>query len=134
MAGLLPDTAQYTLETEMPSRTWKIDWDNQQIDGFIDGTEALKQAALLALLTPRFRHVIYSFDYGSELESLIGQNRNYAVAAAPSMAEEALSVDSRFTQVKSGEFSAEGDCVTGSVSIKAGGSTVQVEAVIGGNG
>lgn len=133
MAGLLPDTAAYTMEPAAPSRTWKIDWDNCRLDGTADGTEAFKQAALLALLTPRFRHTIYSFNYGSELESLIGKDRNYAAAAAPSMAEEALSVDNRFSQVKSGEFRGEGDYVIGSVSFQAGGSAVQVEAAIGGN-
>ena len=133
MAGLLPETAAWTQGEEMPSRTWKINCEENRIDGVLDGAEALKQAAMLALLTPRFRHLIYSFDYGSELESLIGQNRDYAAAAAPSMAEEALAVDSRFSEVKSGKFSARGDSLEGSVSLKSGGGTVLVEAAIGGS-
>ena len=132
MAGLLPETAAWTQGEEMPSRTWKINWEENRIDGVLDGKEALQQAALLALLTPRFRHLIYSFNYGSELESLIGRNRDYAAAAAPSMAEEALSADNRFLEVKSGSFSAQRDYVKGSVSIKSGGGTVLVETVIGG--
>lgn len=39
----------------------------------ITGKDAVLQWALKALRTQRFRYEIYSWDYGSEIESLIGQ-------------------------------------------------------------
>ena len=130
MAGLLPDTAQYGAGGAGSSRTWKIDWENRRIGGWTDGTEALRQAALLALLTPRFRHVIYSFRYGSELESLIGRDAEYAAAAAPSMAEEALVADGRFSRVTAGSFSAAGDRIAGTVTVTAGSGSFRVDAAV----
>ena len=39
----------------------------------VTGTEAVRVWAWKALMTPRFRHDIYSWDYGCEAESLIGK-------------------------------------------------------------
>jgi hypothetical protein len=39
----------------------------------VSGKEAVLVWAWKALQTPRFRHEIYTWDYGSETESLIGQ-------------------------------------------------------------
>lgn len=38
----------------------------------VEGVEAVQIWAYKALLTERFKHSIYSWDYGSELEDLIG--------------------------------------------------------------
>lgn len=40
----------------------------------VERAEAVAVWAWKALHTPRYRHEIYTWDYGSELESLIGQN------------------------------------------------------------
>ena len=39
----------------------------------VEGNEAIKIWAYKALLIPRYYHVIYSWDYGSELMDLIGK-------------------------------------------------------------
>ena len=39
----------------------------------VEGNEAIKIWAYKALLIPRYHHVIYSWDYGSELMDLIGK-------------------------------------------------------------
>ena len=39
----------------------------------IEGNEAIKVWAYKALLTPRYNHSIYSWDYGSELMDLVGK-------------------------------------------------------------
>lgn len=39
----------------------------------VEGKEAVLVWAWKALHTPRFRYVIYTWDYGNEVESLIGQ-------------------------------------------------------------
>ena len=80
--------------------------------------------------TPRFRHVIYSFRYGSELESLIGRDAEYAASAAPSMAEEALEADGRFSRVTAGSFSAAGDRIAGTVTVTAGSGSFRVDAAV----
>lgn len=54
-------------EQEKTSRTYRIDWDEGRIIGFIDGQEAMNQYIKKAILTPRFRCLIYSNQYGSEI-------------------------------------------------------------------
>ena len=44
-----------------------IDWDEGRIIGFVDGQEAMNQYIKKAILTPRFRCLIYSNQYGSEI-------------------------------------------------------------------
>jgi hypothetical protein len=59
----------------------EIKWDfEKNIPVFVKGAPVIvsgKEAVLVwawkALQTPRFRHEIYTWDYGSEVESLIGQ-------------------------------------------------------------
>lgn len=57
-----------TTQEEGPSKTYKLDLDRGRIAGYIDGIEAVKQAIRKALITPRFRCLIYSNQYGSEIE------------------------------------------------------------------
>lgn len=40
----------------------------------VEGNEAIKTWAFKAMMTERFRYEIYSWNYGSELDSLIGQS------------------------------------------------------------
>ena len=56
-----------------PSKTYRIVGD--RIEGFCDGKQAVMQAIDLMLNTERWRHLIYSGDYGVELEELLGQSR-----------------------------------------------------------
>lgn len=39
----------------------------------VEGNEAIKSWIYRAIKTQRFRHIIYSWDFGSEIESLISQ-------------------------------------------------------------
>ena len=48
----------------------------------VEGNEGIKVWAYKALLTPRYNHSIYSWDYGSELMDLIGK------AYTPSLTKE----------------------------------------------
>lgn len=134
MAGLLPERTGETAVSGEGFWTWRIDWENKRLDGMIDGMEALGQSLLLALLTPRFAHVIYSFAYGSELESLIGRDRDYALAAAPALAEECVKVDNRVTEAWGRDFVLEGDHLSGVLQVKGrqGETVLQVRNGNGG--
>ena len=53
---------------EAPSLTYKLDLNKGRIVGKIDGIEAVRQAIRKAIITPRFKCLIYSNQYGSEIE------------------------------------------------------------------
>jgi len=75
LSPLQPDAPRITIvEPEIqPFRTYEFNFDTGEFTGtMIDGIHAIRQMIAKALYTPRFRHIIYSANYGSELESLIG--------------------------------------------------------------
>jgi hypothetical protein len=62
----------------LPNKTYEFDFKTGEINNrFVDGKEAIRQAILKALLTPRFEHLIYGFDYGNELQSLIEESVSF---------------------------------------------------------
>ncbi|XID92488.1 DUF2634 domain-containing protein [Paenibacillaceae bacterium WGS1546] len=85
---------------EAPSRTYRLDVQTGVIAGMIDGLEAVRQAAFKILQTERFRHLIYSADYGSEAMSLIGRDRFIYRSELKRTIEEALLQDDRIVAVE----------------------------------
>jgi len=83
-----------------PSKTYKIDFEKRKIVGVTDGLEALKQAIYLILNTERYQHLIYSFNYGVELDSLAGKDKEYVEAEIKRRIEEALLQDDRINRVE----------------------------------
>ena len=83
---MLPETYnEISVIKDSPSKTYKIDWDNNRILGFIDGKDAVSQSIELALTTERYVWDIYSWNYGSDIHTLIGQNDVYAMYEMKSM-------------------------------------------------
>ncbi len=96
-------------ETEeiQTSRTYKIS--GNKIQGFVDGLEALKQAIYKVLNTERYEYPIYSFNYGIELESLIGKDPIFVQVELQRRIRECLMQDDRITDVDNFKFKLIGD-------------------------
>lgn len=90
--------------TERPLKTYKLNLDKQIIVGFTDGRDSVAQAIYLILNTERYRHVIYSWNYGIELESLFGKAIPYVLPELKRRIAEALLQDRRITAVDGFEF------------------------------
>lgn len=80
---------------DMPSKTYKINWENGHIEGFIDGKTAIAQAVELAVSTERGVWKIYSNNYGSDVYKLIGKSNEYAMSEMKRMIDDSLVPDSR---------------------------------------
>ena len=89
------------------SRTYKII--GNKIQGFTDELEALKQAIYKVLNTERYEYPIYSFNYGIELESLIGKDKIYVQIELKRRIRECLLRDDRITEVDNFKFEFNGD-------------------------
>lgn len=89
------------------SRTYKMVGD--RIQGYIDGLEALKQAIYKVLNTERYEYPIYSFNYGVELESLLGKDPIYVQIELKRRIRECLFRDDRITEVDNFMFEVNGD-------------------------
>ena len=56
---------------EKPSLTYRLDLSAGRIVGLVDGLRSVNQAIHKAIITPRFKCLIYDNQYGSEVEDAI---------------------------------------------------------------
>jgi hypothetical protein len=123
---LIPQIDVKDVETsELPSKTWKLDLTNNRISGFIDGIDAVAQSAFMSLKTERYEHLIFSWQYGSELNTLVGKDSDYAYSEAKRMIKDALSTDTRITDVR--DFSAENGIIYFTIDTIFGSRAAQTE-------
>lgn len=102
-------------EITYPGRTYKIvnntnnDSENVgRINGYVDDIDSVIQAIHLILSTERYKHLIYSWDYGIELLDLIGQPTSYVIAELPRRIKDALITDNRIDDVTDFNFEQHG--------------------------
>lgn len=101
-----------TEAAEQPSRTYRLDLDKGRIIGLIDEQEAVQQAIRKAIITPRFKCLIYNGQYGCEVEEAISRNdvtREYIETAVPGFVRDALKPDTRILKVYNFSFSYDKD-------------------------
>ena len=87
-----------------PSKTFKLHIEKSKIDGICDDVEALKQTIFLISNTERYEHLIYSRNYGVELNDLIGEPISYVIPELERRITEALIQDDRIENVDKFEF------------------------------
>lgn len=108
---MIPNTVvdidlQVTNEIEV-SKTYKLSDTN--IQGFTDELQALQQAIYKELNTEMYEYPIYSFNYGIELESLIGKDIMYVKIELKRRIAECLMKDTRILSVDNFIFTTKGD-------------------------
>lgn len=87
---------------EKPSKTYRLDLDEGRIVGYVDNLEAVNQAIRKALITPRFKCLIYDNQYGSEIEDAVtakDATREYVEAVMEGFVKDALLPDTRILSV-----------------------------------
>lgn len=82
---------------EQPSKTYRIQPD--RLSGYVDNTEAVKQAVSCILNTERFQHLIYSWNYGVEFSDLAGKPMGYVISEIKKRIRKALMQDDRILGV-----------------------------------
>lgn len=90
-------------ETE-PNKTYRIDFKDNSIEGFVDGKDAIRQTIYKILETERYTYPIYSWDYGIELSDLYGEDVRYVCAELEDRIKEALTQDERVAEVTDFDF------------------------------
>lgn len=100
LPGIEEDLSEgYEIEEE-PSLVWKLNENSNHIRGIADGIEAVQQAVYCILNTERYENLIYSWEYGVELESLFGEPLSYILPELKRRIEEALTQDDRIVGVR----------------------------------
>jgi hypothetical protein len=130
---------QQTEPAPQYGKSWLFDFEKGDfvLDGTgrvveADGHTAWVQWCVKTVLTQRFAHVIYSFDYGTELEEALKQPSRKAVEAElERVITEALLVDPRTEMVRDFTFEWEGDAVKVSfTAVPVIGPPEQMEVVL----
>ena len=84
---------------KQPSLSYRLRAEKERIERTVDGLEAVKQMIYKTLMTGRYRFEIYDWNYGVELDDLIGKPKEFVKAELPRRIEEALIVDDRVDEV-----------------------------------
>ena len=95
-------------EQIQPSRTYHLDLVRKRVTSMIDGPDAIIQAVRKILYTERYAYVIYSSQYGVELDRLIGQEYDFIVSDIKRTLIEALLMDNRIISLENFEMEKTG--------------------------
>lgn len=114
--------------TEQPTKTYYIDFEKKRLRGYVDRTAAMEQAIYKILMTDRFKHLIYSWNYGTEWDALQGKSWGVFESESKRIFKEALLADSRIlgirnykaTKLTKRTFAAEfiADTIFGEVAVR----------------
>lgn len=115
MSVLLSLSSNDIIETQkIVSKTYKIDFENKRISGYIDELDAVSQYVQKALRTSRLKHFIYSDQYGNDLIAAFRNEKMsdlYIEEELPRLIEDALLCDERITGVDNISFDSSGDSI-----------------------
>ena len=107
--NLFPFIRSEVAETQSvaPYKEYEFDFSNNTLTGkLLEGKEALKVWIYKALLTPRYVHPIYTWDYGQDLDELIGKGyeADYIKSEVERKVTECLLINERITRCHSFEI------------------------------
>lgn len=124
-----------TTKSLIPSKTYALDLDKGRIAGYVDEKKACEQFIRKALITPRFKCLIYDNQYGSEIKQLITTNdasQSYIASELPRMIKDAIIHDSRIAEVDTSAFDIrfEGDSIYVNFEVKTIYGTIDIEEVV----
>lgn len=88
----------------LTSETYYINFEKNEIQGKINGLDAVAQAIYMILNIEKQSYTIYPLDFGVNLEKYIGQPHDYVIADIEREIKEALIKDSRILDVKDFEY------------------------------
>jgi len=115
---------------EETSHTYKLDLDNSTIAGYVDDLEAMKQAIYLILNIERYEYLIYSWNYGIELNDLYGQPIPFVLPELKRRITEALLQDSRILGVDNFSFETNKGKVHATFTVHTIFGDVEAERVV----
>ena len=98
-----------TVVNYQTSNTFRVRYeDDYKLLGMCDDIEAMKQVIFKFINTERYKYLIYDWNYGIELNDLIGKPIPYVYAEIERRIKEALLADNRIKEVTDFRFSNNG--------------------------
>lgn len=91
----------------LPDKTFRLHPDTDRVAGTVEQIQALQQTIYLILNTERYEWLIHSWDYGVELQDLIGKDTEYCMPEIERRIRDALMQDDRIQDVRDFAFTVE---------------------------
>ncbi len=103
---MIPKTSilDILIEEEQGSDNYKMIFDNERVIGITQNLESMKQVIFKILNTHRYKHIIYSWNYGIEIDDLYGESVEYVKIELKRRITEALIQDDRIESVEDFSF------------------------------
>ena len=113
---MIPETSDFLsrdfIIKNQPTRTYKLYIDEKAIRGFTDGQDAMRQLIYKILNTERYKYVIYTWNFGVELQSLYGMPMSFVLPEIKRRVTEALTQDVRIQSVDAFDFEIKRNAVS----------------------
>ena len=87
-----------------PGLTYQMEMNGHRIRGYTDGLEAVRQAIYKIIMTERYQYIMYSWNYGIEIQDLFGEPVTYVCPELKRRISEALLWDERVRSVDNFTF------------------------------
>lgn len=125
--SVIPEVAIENLENDFDrdanysTKTYKVNFETQQVIGFTDGIDALKQSFLFAINTQRYQNHAFTSNYGMDWRNLIGMPSEYILSEVLTRVQDMILADNRFLSVdfyESDPYTIEGDTIYINLEIK----------------
>ena len=111
----------------VPNKSYRMKIADEKILGNIDELDAIAQACYKILNTERYQYVIYSWNYGIELQDLFGKPIPYVYSELPRRIKEALTQDDRINSVEDFELSYDKGNVLVKFTVKTNLGNIEME-------
>ena len=94
------------------SKKNKLNYNKNDLKGFVDNLAAVKQAIYFILNIERYEYLIYDWDYGFQISDLIGSEINSILPEIQNRITDALIQDTRIISVNNFSFDVQKNKVT----------------------
>lgn len=111
----------------VPNKSYRMKIADEKILGNIDELDAIAQACYKILNTERYQYVIYSWNYGIELQDLFGKPIPYVYSELPRRIKEALTQDDRINSVEDFELSYDKGNILAKFTVKTNLGNIEME-------
>ena len=131
--GFLPQGTDKSLNVNIattnivPNKSYRMKIADEKILGNIDELDAIAQACYKILNTERYQYVIYSWNYGIELQELFGKPIPYVYSELPRRITEALTQDDRINSIEDFELSYNKGNVLAKFTVKTNLGNIEME-------
>ena len=111
------DLSQGVVFREKPSLTWIADPVTKRLRGRGDGWEAVRQAVEVIVHVERFRWQIYSPNFGTDFDGLLGNEAGFAASELKRRMTDAFLPDNRILGISDFAYTFQDAALTAAVTV-----------------